>query len=65
MEAYPGNGPLLFVNEDTCLDFIKGKATTQILYDDSTDTYKVTRSCAAGLPLSVGLHGTSVPACHG
>jgi hypothetical protein len=65
MEAHPGKGPLLFVNEDTCLDFIKGKAATQILYDDVADTYRVTRAYAAGLPLSVGLHGISVPAGHG
>jgi hypothetical protein len=65
MEAHPGNGPLLFVNEETCLDFIKAKASAQILYDDSSNTYRVTHSDAAGLPLSVGYHGHLVAAHNG
>lgn len=62
MDAHPGKGPLLFVNEQTCLDFIKDKAAAEILYDDLSDTYSVTYSHAAGLPLSVGFHGHSVAA---
>jgi hypothetical protein len=62
MDDHPGNGPLLFVNEETCLDFIEGKASANILYDDLSETYSVSRSCAAGLPLSVGLHGQSLAA---
>jgi hypothetical protein len=62
MDAHPGDGPLLFVNEQTCLDFIKDKASAEIVYDDVSDSYRVTHSHAAGLPLSVGLHGHSVAA---
>jgi len=65
MEGHSGNGPLLFVNENTCLDFIKGKAAAQIIYDSSTNTHKVSQSHAAGLPLSIGFQGFSVAASHG
>ena len=62
MDTHAGDGPLLFVNEDTCLDFIKGKAATAILYDEATNAYKVSHTHAAGLPLSVGFHGRSIAA---
>jgi hypothetical protein len=65
MDAHSGNGPLLFVNEQTCLDFIKDKAAAEILYDDVSDRYRVTQSHAAGLPLSVGLHGHTIAAHNG
>jgi hypothetical protein len=65
MEAHSGSGPLLFVNEETCLDFIKGKASAQILYNDATDTYNVAHFEAAGLPLSISFHGHSVAAHNG
>jgi hypothetical protein len=65
MDAHPGDGPLLFVNEQTCLDFIKDKASAEIVYDDLSDTYSVTHSRTMVLPLSVGLHGHSVAAHNG
>lgn len=49
--------PLLFVNEAVCLDFMLGKAKCDILFDDRRGTFSVTRTHAAGLPLSVGFQG--------
>jgi len=65
MDRHAGAGPLLFVNEDTCLDFIKGKAAAAILYDEATDAYRVSHTHAAGFPLSVGFHGRSIAASDG
>ena len=57
MADHAGEDPLLFVNEETCLDFIKSKASADILYDEARDTYRVKQSEAAGLPLSIAFHG--------
>jgi len=54
--AFAG-GPLLFVNEDTCLDFMSEKAATEIVFDENRERYQVSHSHAAGLPLSVGYRG--------
>jgi hypothetical protein len=48
---------LLFVNEETCLDFMSEKAATEIAFDENQETYRVSHSHAAGLPLSIGYHG--------
>jgi hypothetical protein len=55
--ATPAGGPLLFVNEETCLDFMLGKAATEIAYDAERGSYQVSRTHAAGLPLSIGFRG--------
>lgn len=52
----------LFLNEDTCLDFMRGKADTDIAFDETRDTYDISRISAAGLPLSLGWRGQIVPA---
>jgi hypothetical protein len=50
-------GPLLFVNENTCLDFMREKAATEIVFEPDRNSFEVSRLCAAGLPLSVGYRG--------
>uniref|UniRef100_E6VMZ8 Polysaccharide deacetylase n=1 Tax=Rhodopseudomonas palustris (strain DX-1) TaxID=652103 RepID=E6VMZ8_RHOPX len=47
----------LFVNEETCLDFMRAKSTTLIDYDSTRDAFAVSQGSAAGLPLSVGWRG--------
>ena len=49
--------PLLFVSEATCLDFMLEKADTSIVFDEARDTYSISRTRAAGLPLSLGFNG--------
>jgi hypothetical protein len=55
---------LLFVNEDTCLDFIKGRAAADIEYDQTLDRYTISKIRAANFPLSIGFHGNTVEAHH-
>lgn len=55
---------LLFVNEDTCLDFIRSRAAAEIAYDAASQTFAISQTSAAGFPLSVACHGRSEPA-HG
>ncbi|ABD89726.1 hypothetical protein [Rhodopseudomonas palustris] len=62
IEQNAGDGPLLFVNEDTALDFIKGKAAAEIAFDEASDSYRVSATEAAGLPLSIGFRGRVVAA---
>ena len=50
-------GPVLFVNEDTCLDFMQEKTATEIVFDESRNEFEISRHKAAGLPLSIGFHG--------
>ena len=49
--------PLLFVNEESCLDFMLEKAATSIEFDERRNMFSVSRTCAVGLPLSVGFKG--------
>jgi hypothetical protein len=49
--------PLLFVNEARCLDFMLEKADTSIVFDVSRNDFSISRTRAAGLPLSIGFHG--------
>jgi len=56
-ECASAGGRLLFVNEETCLDFMSEKAATEIAFDENQETYRVSHSHAAGLPLSIGYHG--------
>jgi hypothetical protein len=51
------DGPLLFVNEDTCLDFMREKAATEIVFDPGCGEFEISRHSAAGLPLSIGFRG--------
>jgi hypothetical protein len=62
MTEQSGDAPLLFVNEDTCLDFVRDKASSEIHYDNASGTYKVTRIRAAGFPLSIGYQGQRIAA---
>ena len=50
-------GKVLFVNEDTCLDFMHAKAATDIAFDEARGTFEISRHVAAGLPLSIGFRG--------
>jgi len=50
-------GKILFVNEDTCLDFMHEKATTDISFDEARGAFEISRHAAAGLPLSIGFRG--------
>lgn len=55
-------GPLLFVNEDTCLDFMAGKTAAQISFDAQAGRFTMSSTHAAGLPFSVGFGGAILPA---
>ena len=50
-------GKILFVNEDTCLDFMHAKAATDISFDEARGAFEISRHMAAGLPLSIGFRG--------
>jgi hypothetical protein len=50
-------GRLLFVNEDTCLDFMLEKAATEIAFDVKSNQFEISKGVAAGLPLSIGFRG--------
>jgi hypothetical protein len=49
--------PLLFLNEETCLDFMLEKADATIVFDETRGIFSVSRTYAAGLPLSIGFKG--------
>jgi hypothetical protein len=48
---------LMFVNEETCLNFMLEKSGTDIRFDTKHATFSVSRTHAAGLPLSIGYKG--------
>jgi hypothetical protein len=52
-------GALLFVNEDTCLNFMREKSATEIMFDENRQRFDISRHLAAGLPLSIGFCGTT------
>lgn len=62
IEAECGSEPMLFVNEETCLDFMRGKDATEIVFDIAHGTFAVSQTSAAGLPLSIGWRGQQVAA---
>jgi hypothetical protein len=64
LDAGSGDDPLLFVNEETCLDFVKARAAAEIRCDGSSGRYEISRTEAAGLPLSIGFRGTVTEARH-
>ncbi len=51
--------PLLFVNEDTCLDFMRDKARAVIAFDPDTDTFSLTGPRTTDLPLSIAFRGST------
>lgn len=53
---------LMFVNEETCLDFMVEKSGTDIHFDAKHKTFSVSRTHAAGLPLSIGYKGRAMAA---
>jgi hypothetical protein len=57
--------PLLFLNEETCLDFMLQKADTSIVFDEARSIFSVSRTHAASLPLSVGFKGRIEAAANG
>jgi hypothetical protein len=63
-ECARANTELLFVNEETCLDFMLEKSAADITLDSDGGGFSVSRTHAAGLPLSIGYKG-SVVAAHG
>ena len=64
-ECALAQAPLLFVNEETCLDFMLGKASAKIMFDQARRTFAVSQTHAAGLPLSVGYEGRILAATNG
>ena len=62
MEDECSDGPLLFVNEDLCMRFIKEKSTALIRYEENSGEYAISRTEAAGFPLSIGYRGEIVMA---
>ncbi len=64
-ECARAQAPLLFVNEETCLDFMLGKASANIMFDQARRTFVVSRTYAAGLPLSIGYEGRIMAAKNG
>lgn len=55
---------MLFVNEDTCLDFMRDKAMTDLEFDARQDVVRASRTHAAGLPLSIAWRGRIEAAHH-
>lgn len=54
MERECDRDPMLFVNEDICMQFIKEKSATVIRYDERGRTYEISSGLAAGFRLSIG-----------
>lgn len=50
---------LLFVNEDTCLDFMRDKARAMLAFDEDTGTFSVTGERTTDLPLSIAFRGSN------
>jgi hypothetical protein len=62
MEGECDREPILFVNEDTCMRFIKEKSAALIRYDERGKTYELSTAVAAGFRLSIGYGGNVVEA---
>lgn len=54
--------PLLFVNEDSCMSFIRERSHVRIDYDENSQAYAISCHEAAGYPLSIGYRGELVRA---
>lgn len=57
LEAQCDPEPLLFVNEVSCMRFIKEKSAVLIDYDEGSQSYAISQAEAAGFPLSIGHRG--------
>jgi hypothetical protein len=57
LEEQCNSEPLLFVNENSCMRFIKEKSEVLIEYDEETQGYAISRTEAAGFPLSISYRG--------
>lgn len=62
IERSCGPEPLLFINEDDCLRFVRDRAAAIIRFDDRSQGYTISRSSAAGLPLSIAYRGATCEA---
>jgi hypothetical protein len=56
-ECASADAPLLFVSEAVCLDFMLEKAECRIEYDEARGVFSLSRTRAAGLPISLGFRG--------
>jgi hypothetical protein len=61
-EQQCGDEPLLFVNEESCMRFIKEKSAVVIEFDEATRDYAISQTSAAGFALSIGHRGEIVGA---
>lgn len=57
-----GDEPLLFVNEDACMRFIKEKSAVVIDFDEASNDFAISNAVAAGFPLAVRYRGKTVRA---
>lgn len=57
-----GDEPLLFVNEDACMRFIKEKSAVVIDFDEASGDFAISNAFAAGFPLAVRYRGQTVRA---
>lgn len=57
-----GDEPLLFVNEDACMRFIKEKSAVVIDFDEASCGFAVSDVVAAGFPLAIRYRGQTVRA---
>lgn len=57
-----GDEPLLFVNEDACMQFIKEKSAVVIDFDEALCGFAVSDVVAAGFPLAIRYRGRTVRA---
>jgi hypothetical protein len=55
---------LLFVNEQTCLDYMLEKSGAEILFEREHERFSISRTHAAGLPLSIGYEGRVLAAAN-
>jgi len=64
LESAGGEGGLLFVNEDTCMHFLREKASAEISFDLAREKFAISKVKAAGFPMSIGYHGKLSGAHH-
>jgi hypothetical protein len=54
--------PLLFVNEDACMRFIKDKSAAMIDFDGASQDFAISTTVAADLPLAIRYRGQTIRA---
>lgn len=57
LESASGDGGLLFVNEDECLQFVKERACAEISFDVDEEKFEISKARAGGFMMSIGYHG--------